>query len=194
MKELVRLEHASLSFQGGPVLTDLNFVIREQERVAVMGPSGCGKTTLLRLVAGLLKPTSGTVTRQTERIAVQFQEARLLPTRTSVQNVNAVLSDRARTLSEAYTWLERVGLGEAGDLYPDELSGGMAQRVALARALAYGGDLLLLDEPFRGLDDKRKQEIMDTVLTYTPNTAICLVTHDRTEVEYLGARVIELPS
>lgn len=192
MKELIELEHVSLAFRGATVLSNMDMTIREGERLAVMGPSGSGKTSLLRLIAGLIKPTAGKIIRHTDRIAVQFQEARLLPTRTAAENVNAVLSDGAKTMPEARAWLARVGLDPAADLYPDELSGGMAQRVALARALAYGGDLLLLDEPFRGLDDKRKVEMMDTVLSCTTHTAILLVTHDRAEAEYMGMPITEL--
>lgn len=194
MKELLNLEHISLVFDNTPVISDFSLTVGRGERIALMGPSGCGKTSLLRLMAGVIKPSSGRITRYTDRIAMQFQEARLLPTLTAEENVNAVLSDGAKTLPEARAWLARVGLADATELYPDELSGGMAQRVALARALAYGGDVLLLDEPFRGLDDSRKKEIMDLVLTHTPNTAIVLVTHDRREADDLHARIVEITS
>ncbi len=192
MNELLTLEHVSLSFDQTSVITDFSLTVHRGERIAIMGPSGGGKTSLLRLMAGLIKPTTGTVIRHTNKIAVQFQEARLLPTRTAAENVNAVLSDGAKTLPEAINWLSCVGLGDAAELYPDELSGGMAQRVALARALAYRGDLLLLDEPFRGLDDKRKDEIMDTVLAHTSDTAMILVTHDRSEAAYFTKKIINI--
>ncbi len=193
MKERLRFDKVSLTFENVPVLTDMDLCIRSGERIALMGPSGCGKTSLLRLAAGLIKPTKGTITRSTDKIAMQFQEPRLLPTRTAAENVNVVLSDKAASMGEARKWLSRVGLSEAAELYPDELSGGMAQRVALARALAYGGDMLLLDEPFRGLDDALKADIMTMVLTQAPHTAILLVTHDTQEAERFAHRILTLP-
>ena len=192
MKELLVLNDVSLSFGNAPVLTDFHMTIRSGERVAVMGPSGCGKTSLLRVAAGLIKPTKGQIVRHHQKIAVQFQEARLLPQLTAAENVNVVLSDTSKTMDEAREWLTRVELSDACDLYPQELSGGMAQRVALARALAYKGDLVLLDEPFRGLDDILKGRIMSVVQRYTKQAAVLLVTHDRDEAEAFAHRIVEL--
>lgn len=192
MKELLVLNHVSLSFGNISVLSDFNLTIHSGERVAIMGPSGCGKTSLLRLAAGLIKPTEGRIIRHTPKIAVQFQESRLLPQLTAAENVNVVLSDTVKTMNVAREWLARVELDDAGDLYPNELSGGMAQRVALARTLAYGGDLLLLDEPFRGLDDVLKARIMSVVADACENRAVLLVTHDRHEAEEFAHRIVEL--
>lgn len=192
MNQLLNFENVTLSFHKSIVLSKFNFSISSGERIAIMGPSGSGKTSLLRLAAGLIKPTHGMVSRQATKIAIQFQEPRLLPTRTAAENVNVVLSDTPKTLEMAREWLARVELADACNLYPDELSGGMAQRVALARALAYGGDLLLLDEPFRGLDDALKERIVHTVSEVAQDRAILLVTHDREEADRLACRVVDL--
>lgn len=188
----LNIKHVTLRFGEKTVLSDFSMTLAAGERAVIMGPSGCGKTSILRLAAGLIKPTAGTVTRATGRVAVQFQEPRLLPGRTAAENVNAVLADSTKTMPEARAWLDRVGLGAAADHYPDELSGGMAQRVSLARALAYRGDLLLLDEPFRGLDAALREEMIRLVLTEARTAAILLVTHDPYEAARFSERVITL--
>ncbi|MBQ8396582.1 MAG: ABC transporter ATP-binding protein, partial [Clostridia bacterium] len=138
-------------FGDNLVLDRLNLTLRSPGVTAVTGPSGRGKTTLLRCLAGLERPDAGTICG-VGRAACMFQEPRLLPWLTAVQNVNLVLADDHTTLPAASGWLERVELASAADQYPAELSGGMQQRVALARDLAWGGDTILLDEPFRALD------------------------------------------
>lgn len=192
MTDVLQFDNVSLTLDGRAIVNNLNLTLQEGERAVIMGPSGSGKTSLLRMASGLIKPTEGHVIRRAKRVAMQFQEPRLLPNRTAAENVNVVLSDSHKTLETAKRWLTRVELADACDLYPHQLSGGMAQRVALARALAYEGDLLLLDEPFRGLDAELKDRIMSTVLTYAPHTAILLVTHDRDEAERFSERIISL--
>ena len=189
---MLDMSHVDLRFDGKTVLSDFNLSLEEGEHIALMGASGSGKTSILRLAAGLIKPTKGKITRGASRISMQFQEARLLPDRTAAENVNVVLSDKRDTLDEAREWLGRVGLADAADLYPDELSGGMAQRVALARVLAYRGDLLLLDEPFRGLDTTTREAIMELVATETRDRAVILVTHDEWEAQQLADRILTL--
>lgn len=120
------------------------------------GPSGCGKTTLLRLLAGLEHPQAGAVTG-CENSVILFQENRLFPWRTARQHITDVLPRSRR--GEAEDWLALVELEGERDRYPDALSGGMARRLALARCLACGGDLLLLDEPFAGVDPARRGRI-----------------------------------
>ena len=109
---------------------------------------------------------------------MQFQEPRLLPWLTAAENINTVLSDKRDTLPEALEFLTMVGLSEAAALYPSELSGGMAQRVALARALAFRGELYLLDEPFRGLDEALRDDMISLVKEKTKDAGLLLVTHD----------------
>ena len=186
---MIQLKKLQLSYAEQTVLQDQDLTVTAGEHVALMGPSGCGKTSLLRIVAGLLKPSGGTITTDSGRISYLFQEPRLLPWLTAEDNVNVVLSGRAETLPEARKWLEAVGLAEAVKKYPHELSGGMQQRVSLARALAYNGDILLLDEPLKGLDAETKAEMLRLLQAYTAEKTILLATHDTEEAEALTERL-----
>lgn len=182
---MIRLNDITLSYGEQIVLKNMDMAVPTGGRIALMGPSGCGKTTLLRLVAGLIKPCQGEIHIQTNRIAFLFQEPRLLPGRTAAENVNAVLSDHPKTMPEARKWLSAVGLSEAADKYPHELSGGMQQRVSLARAMAYNGDILLLDEPLKGLDEDTKEDMIRLLNTHTAGKTLLLATHDRAEAAEL---------
>ncbi len=193
MSELLTFDKVSLSLGGKTLFESLDLSLRKGEVKVIMGPSGCGKTSLLRLAAGLLKPTEGKILRESDRISVQFQEPRLLPWLPAVENVNLVLSDKKETLPKALEYLDAVGLGDATHQYPAELSGGMAQRVALARALAFGGDLFLLDEPFRGLDQSLRDQMISLVKTHTADKALLLITHDREVAEQFGGASLQFP-
>ena len=160
------------------------------QRLALMGPSGCGKTTLLRIALGLVKPTSGTVRNDFSAFGAVFQEQRLLPWCTALENVNLVLGDGRDTLDRAAAYLDKVGLADARDKLPRELSGGMQQRVAIARALALEGDCLILDEPFKAMDDALRWQILELVNQTTG--AILLVTHDEQEAIALGCEILRL--
>ncbi len=177
-RDLLIFDNVALAYGKHRVLDGFTFHLAQGERRVIMGPSGSGKTSLFRLAAGLTSPTAGSVVNNAQRTAVQFQEPRLLPQLTALENVNAVLSDTPATLPEARAWLSLVELLDAADLLPSELSGGMAQRVALARALAYGGDLYLLDEPFRGLDADLKARMISLVLEKTKEASLLLITHE----------------
>lgn len=188
---MVEVQGLTLAFGGNAVLRGVDFTLPRGGRTALMGPSGSGKTTFLRVLAGLQRPDSGTVRVSAQRIACVFQEPRLLPWLTAAQNVNVVLSDRAETLPQAAMWLERFGLAAAADQYPAALSGGMQQRVALARAMAYGADLLLLDEPFKAMDDALRRSVMQTVADAAGDAAVLLVTHSAEEAEALGCTIYQ---
>lgn len=172
---MLTVEHLTKRFDGVPVLTDFSCVFPETGIVAIVGPSGYGKTTLLRCIAGLEKPDSGAITGVPERIAYCFQEDRLLPWRTALGNLEAVLGKRRR--AEALGWLDRVGLADAADKYPSELSGGMRSRVAFARALAFDAPLLLLDEPFHALDDTTRAAMEALLAEKSRGRLVLLVTH-----------------
>lgn len=193
MSELLTFDKVSLSLGGKQLLESLDLSLKNGEVKVIMGPSGCGKTSLLRLAAGLLKPTAGKILRGSDRISIQFQEPRLLPWLTAAENVNLVLSDKKETLPKALEYLGAVGLTDSAHQYPAELSGGMAQRVALARALAYGGDLFLLDEPFRGLDQALRDQMISLVRTHTAGKALLLVTHDKEVAEAFGGASLQFP-
>jgi len=204
---LIEFRDVGVILGGQPILQGIDLNIRRGEFVCVIGPSGCGKTTALRLLAGLLRPSSGTVLYRGEalsgprqNIAVVFQDyARaLLPWRTAAGNVALALEslgvpaaergDRAREL------LAKVGLAAHARRYPAEMSGGMQQRVQIARCLAQNPDVLLMDEPFGALDAMTRQSLQDEVLGIVAATGatVFFVTHDLEEAVYLGDRVIGL--
>lgn len=187
---MLNLTGISHSFGDRRVLNRMELTVAGGQRIALMGPSGCGKTTLLRIALGLLKPTEGTVENTFRKTAAVFQEPRLLPWRTALQNVNLVLGDGKSTLETAKRHLTQVNLQEALDKYPQELSGGMQQRVALARALAADGDLLVLDEPFKAMDEALRDQVI--TLVARTDAAILLVTHEETEAKILGCEIIRL--
>lgn len=187
---MLKLTNIFHRYGDRPVLKDISLTLSRGQRLALMGPSGCGKTTLLRIALELTKPTSGTVENVFAKTAVVFQEPRLLPWRTALENVNAVLSDSPATVEQARKQLVLLGLADAADKYPRELSGGMQQRVALARALALDGDLLVLDEPFKAMDEALRRTVMAQVAT--TQAAILLVTHDEAEAAALGCEIIKL--
>ncbi len=171
---------------GKIVLQDLSLALPDHGIVGLSGPSGCGKTTLLHTLCGLLKPDSGTVTGLARgRVGVAFQEDRLLPWLTVRDNLALVLGDQA----EAETWLGRMQLAGQGSNFPHQLSGGMKRRVALARALAFDSDLVLLDEPFQGMDDALKQNLYRWVRDAAMTRPLLLVTHDRDELDALADTV-----
>ena len=188
------------------VVEEVSFSVAEGEVVTIVGPSGCGKSTMLRIVAGLLQPTSGSVVFEGERIertpdglAMVFQDysRSLFPWLRVRQNVEAPLwgkvSKQERT-DRASQALADVGLAGHADEYAWELSGGMQQRVAIARALASHPELLLMDEPFASVDAQTRAELEDLVLDLHRRigVTVLLVTHDIDEAIYLADRVIVL--
>ena len=187
MLNLVNISH---SYDDRQVLQGVNLSLEAGQRIAIMGPSGCGKTTLLKIALKLLTPTDGTAENRFQRPAAVFQEPRLLGWRTALENVNLVLGDRKNTLPRAMAALEEMELNDAAEKYPRELSGGMQQRVAIARALAMEPDLLVLDEPFKGLDESLRQRMIQTVAK--TRAAVLLVTHDEGEAKALGCEIRNL--
>ena len=196
----------SFSVQGGTheVLREVTFTAEPGEIISVIGSSGCGKSTLLRAAAGLNRITAGTVrigekavTGLDERVAIGFQEPRLLPWRTVADNVALGLPQGTKKTEgtvRVAELLELVGLSEYAAHRPKEISGGMAQRVSLARALARTPGVLLLDEPFGALDALTRINMQDLLLDVHRQdpTTILLVTHDVEEALYLSDRVIVL--
>ena len=187
---MLKLTGICHSYGKQAVLKDVSLTLRPRQRIALMGPSGVGKTTLLRVALGLLRPQKGKVENRFQKTAAVFQEPRLLNWRTAAENVNLVLGDKAGTLPKAHGVLTSLGLGDAADKYPGELSGGMQQRVAIARALAVEADLLILDEPFKAMDVSLRREVMARVAR--TNAAIVLVTHDREEAACLGCEIVQM--
>ena len=187
---MLKLTQISFGYGDHTVLQNQNLTLLPGQRLAIMGPSGRGKTTLLRIALGLIKPTSGTVENTFRNTAVVFQEPRLLPWRTALENVNLVLGDGKATLETARKYLCQVNLSDAENKYPRELSGGMQQRVAVARALAAEGDLLILDEPFKAMDEALREQIV--ALVNQTRAAVLLVTHEEAEAKSLNCEILKL--
>lgn len=179
------------------VFYNLNLKFTKGKITMVLGPSGCGKTTLLNIIAGIDKNYSGQVRVNRKNISYVFQEDRLIPNLSVFENVAFVIKSgekRKDIDSIVNKYLEMVQLEEYGDKFPDELSGGMKRRVALARALAYNGDLILMDEPFKGLDFELKNKIMDKFLQIQieKKRTVIIVTHDKEEAQKLGDMIYSL--
>lgn len=191
----VRVRGLRRAYRDRPVLTGLDLDVGDDELVAVVGRSGCGKTTLLRVLAGLDRTGHADELVRPDRVAVVFQEPRLLPWERTWRTV--LLADapvRRADRPRAVAALARVGLADRADQRAGTLSGGQAQRVALARALARDPDLLLLDEPFAALDALTRREahaLVRDVRAARP-VATVLVTHDVDEALALADRVVVL--
>ena len=172
---MIRLENLSFSYGDKVVLDHFSLKLPGEGITALTGPSGCGKTTLLRLLGGLERPQGGTISGiDLQRCAVLFQENRLLPWRTVEQHITDVLPRQRR--GEAEGWLAFAELEGEGGRSPADLSGGMARRLALARCGALGGSLLLLDEPFTGVDPERRGRILRRLREL--NTPVILISHE----------------
>lgn len=189
---MIRITDLSHSFGDKQVFKALSLEFPDTGAFVIMGDSGCGKTTLLNMIAGTLKPTLGEILsdRKELKISYMFQEPRLLPWMSAAENVNLVLGGKKSTLIKAKELLSLVGLGADADKYPSELSGGMNQRVSFARALAYQGDILLLDEPFNGLDEDNVKKLIGIIKEYSKDHLVIAVTHAREYAEELSENII----
>ena len=195
----VSIREVQKSFAStGPVVNSLNLEIKSGEFISFLGPSGCGKSTLLRLIAGLDTPTSGQIKvesfgREFFRSFV-FQDAQLLPWRTLLDNVALPLElmgqEKSSRLEKARKAIARVGLSDAVDRYPAQLSGGMKMRVSLARALVTEPSLLLLDEPFAALDENTRYKLQEQLreLWIETKMTVIFVTHSVSEAVFLSER------
>lgn len=174
------------------IYNDFSIILPDTGVVTLFGPSGCGKTTLLRLLAGLEKPDSGEIHGLSgKKVSVVFQEDRLLPWATIEKNLS-LASEGSNCNDRVKELLELTGISGTEDNYPGELSGGMCRRVAIARALMYDGEVYLLDEPFKGLDQAIKQKIMEHFRRLAKKRLLLLITHDLEETEFLSDMIIRL--
>jgi NitT/TauT family transport system ATP-binding protein len=199
MSVLATLRGISKTFANGTLAVDgLDLDIADGEFLTLLGPSGCGKSTALRMLAGLMPPTSGTIDwagKARPQIGFVFQEPTLMPWASVFDNVWLPLrlrhisrSDATKAIDEA---LDLVGLGAFAKVYPRELSGGMKMRVSIARALVTRPPLLLLDEPFAALDEITRFKLNDDLLALKTElgTTIGFVTHSVFESVYLSTRI-----
>jgi ABC-type nitrate/sulfonate/bicarbonate transport system ATPase subunit len=195
---MIKFESVSKSFNDLKILKDISFEIKSHEVVALQGASGSGKTVLLKLIAGILKPDSGTIKASVSRIGFIFQDHRLLPWRTALDNIALVLRangmGKDESMEKAMSWMDKLGLSKFYDYFPAQLSGGMVQRVSIARAFAIEPEIMLMDEPFSSLDADLAASLLKElgqVLREYRTTAI-YVTHDRLEAIGIANRIFLL--
>ncbi len=199
MTPLLSLKAVAKTFDNGvKAVGPLNLDIREREFVSLVGPSGCGKSTALRLIAGLIVPTAGTVEFPSGRpeLGFVFQEPTLMPWASALDNARLPLdlkgTHRGEASDRAARALVRVGLAGFEKAFPRELSGGMKMRVSIARAIAAEPKLLLMDEPFAALDELTRQALNDDLLALWREDALTVifVTHSVFESTYLSSRAV----
>ncbi len=191
---MLKIENLTFAYpSSAPVLKNFSMELATGELVGVMSPSGSGKSTLLNLIAGLLKPTKGSIQSDFTRISYVFQEPRLFPWLTVEENVRAVL-EKSVEGDRITNTLAEVGLAGCEKFYPAELSGGMKIRLSLARALAYGGDLFLLDEPFASLDEELRADLIPKLrnLLLEQGASAILVSHHPADTELFADRILSL--
>ncbi|PKM95404.1 MAG: ABC transporter [Firmicutes bacterium HGW-Firmicutes-1] len=195
---MIEIRDLTKSYKDLLVFDDFNLTIPESEISCILGPSGCGKSTLLNVIAGLIPYEKGVILGvDNKNISYIFQDTRLLPWGTAYQNILFALISlysKEKAMEVADYYLDLVGLGEFKDYYPDQLSGGMKQRVSIARAFAYPSEILLMDEPFKGLDFELKNNLMDAFLKiWNENKkTVIFVTHDLEDAKRIGHTVIRL--
>lgn len=184
----MKLNAISKKYPNANVLDNFSLDLPKCGIIAIMGSSGSGKTTLLNVISGILQPDSGHVDKS-ERCSFIFQEDRLLPWLNALENIEIVLDKKQQAKGGSLKLLYDLGLSGLENQPLQSLSGGMQRRIAIARALAYDAPLMLMDEPFKGLDTAIKKQVMDVVLDNSFNKLVLLVTHDIYEALYLADRL-----
>lgn len=186
---MIEIKKLSFSFGEHKIFDNLCLEIKNGERIILSGPSGVGKTTLLRLILGLEKAKKGTVNTENAKISAVFQEDRLLPFKTVMENLTLFSSEE-----KALECLKALRIAEAKDLYPAELSGGMARRVAIARAMSVDAHIYILDEAFTGLDEENKVVAAEFINKKTAGKILIAVSHDSADAALLKAKPLDINS
>ena len=184
------LSNIGKSFGSRQVLTDFSHRFSEGSITCVLGPSGCGKTTLLRIICGLLATDCGEISGNDVKFSMVFQEDRLFEGMTAEKNV-LLTAKKGFSRQNARDLLQELGIGDFGKPVRD-FSGGMKRRVAVARALAADYDVLLLDEPFTGLDGETRLQTLETIKKMTAGKTVICVTHAADDAAHLGGNILEL--
>ena len=188
---MIEIRNLSFAYPTQNVFENVSLTLPEAPVLALQGASGSGKTTFLRLLMGRLSPQKGEILGLAgRRVGTVFQEDRLLPWRTVKENITLPEQDPTNPM-DAEVLLERLGLSGIGDAYPAELSGGMQQRVAIARALYHSSDLILMDEPFKGLDAELRRSVMDFCRERA--NQIIFITHEAEETAFMEAETLQFP-
>lgn len=185
---MISLKNVSKSFGAQEVLRNFDLEIADGARIALMGRSGAGKTTVLNLIMGLLKPDGGAVAVPKSRIGAVFQEDRLIETLSADKNCRLVMKS-----GEPRELLSKLGIGEElAKKRVSELSGGERRRVAIARALLSEPDIIILDEPFKGIDAETLPRVIEEVDRAARGRTLILVTHSPAEAEMLGCEIVNI--
>lgn len=206
MENKLVIENLSKEYSGKLALNDVSFEVKNGEFLSILGPSGCGKTTLLRILVGLMQPTSGKIYKEGEDITslpaskrgmgIVFQNYALFENMTAIENVSYALkvnkvpkADANKTASELLT---QLGLGEYINKKPIQLSGGQQQRVAIARTLAMKPDIILFDEPMSALDVDTRLSLRDEIKNIQKEykTTMIYITHDQEEAFAMSDRIM----
>lgn len=204
-KSMVSIDSVTMSFGAYVAVQDVNLSVADGEFLAIVGPTGCGKSTILNAIAGLLKPSRGTVSIDGQPVrGVQndigylFQQDALLPWKTALENVELGPMFKgvgtAERREQSMKWLAKVGLKGFEHRYPHQLSGGQRKRVQMAQALITGPKVILMDEPFSALDIHTRHLMQNELLRLwqEERRAVVMITHDLEEAIALGDRVVVL--
>lgn len=189
---MLKIDIKNKKYADKNILQNIGFNLKAGDFLSIIGPSGCGKTTLLRLITSLDKDFEGTIDIDTNSIGMMFQEPRLLPWLTVRENIAIV--DKTGDYEEMLKLLRMVGMENTLDMYPKNLSGGMARRVSLVRAFINRPKLILLDEPFVSLDRPTALSLQNDLMLFCKsfNPAVILVTHDFDEAISLSQKILFL--
>lgn len=184
---MVKLENIRLKYSNNTVLDNFSLNVKKEQRVCLFGQSGCGKTSVLKIIAGILTPNGGSISVN-GTVSMVFQDDRLVPNLTVLQNLTLINGNEQK----AKEILKRLNIyGKANEL-PEKLSGGQSRRVAIARALCKPSDILILDEPFNGIDEENVKTVCEQILKFYRDKTIIMVSHDKAHAELMGAEIIEL--
>lgn len=188
----IQLKHITKCFENKIVINDLSLSFTEGRINCLMGASGAGKTTLMNILMGLVKPDSGEVHgMEGKKIGAVFQEDRLIEHWDAIKNIKLVCG-KELTLEQITAELHKVGL-DTGDAKPvKDYSGGMRRRVELIRAILSKNDILIMDEPFKGMDFDLKKQVIEYVKKQTPGKTVIVVTHDKEDLDLLAAQLVTL--
>ena len=183
----IKINNLTKKYEDKTVFENFSTEIEFDDILFITGESGLGKTTLIRMIAKLEKPDSGSIECDESKISYMFQEDRLIPFVSVLKNLTAVCSEE-----KAIKYLEKVGLSNEKNNSPLSLSGGMKRRISLIRALCFDSNLVILDEPFKGLDEKLKESIYELIIDESKSRKFIIVSHDKSDIDKLGGKIYNL--